>query len=283
VVIYDSTGAIYGGGGEFLNQVTPNFKSDLYTITTADSIKGYVKIPVNFTIPAGGYYVGFELYSTGGAYTVRLAQDESVEQDSKASLIYLRSNGLYTNPNAIMLRLNENTSNDPCNSVNILISGTVNQSSSSTPYATITNVNSTGGVAPYTFYWKGPNNYTSTDSVLLDILVVGDYTVVSTDKNGCTGTSVFNITTSVFENTANQSINIFPNPSKGKFTLNSENANGEFTITVQNLIGQTILSETVNAKGKLNAELDLTSVEKGVYFINISSDSFEFTEKVIIK
>jgi hypothetical protein len=285
VVVYDTTGTTFGGGGTFANQTSPNFKSDIYTITTADSIKGYVKIPVDFTFNNGGYYVGFEAYSTGGVYTVRLAQDESVDQDPRSSLIQILNTGLYTNPNAFLLRLNENTSNDPCNTVSIAVTATVDDTVSYDPYATITNVNSSGGVPPYVYSWTGPSNYASTAANLTDLLVKGDYDVVSTDADGCEGMATFTVAGNVSTNDVvkNENVTIFPNPSVGLFNLNMTNATGEFTISVKNVIGQTVFNQIVVASSSLNTELDLTNVEKGIYFINVANDSFEITEKVIIK
>src|SRR5690606_2087066 len=37
IVVYDSTGATYGGGGQFVNQTSPNYKSEHHIITVADS------------------------------------------------------------------------------------------------------------------------------------------------------------------------------------------------------------------------------------------------------
>ena len=73
----------------------------------------------------------------------------------------------------------------------------------------------------------------------------------------------------------NENVTIFPNPSVGLFNLNMTNATGEFTISVKNVIGQTVFNQIVVASSSLNTELDLTNVEKGIYFINVANDSFE--------
>ena len=120
---------------------------------------------------------------------------------------------------------------------------------------------------------------------LTDLLVKGDYDVVSTDADGCEGMATFTVAGNVSTNDVvkNENVTIFPNPSVGLFNLNMTNATGEFTISVKNVIGQTVFNQIVVASSSLNTELDLTNVEKGIYFINVANDSFEITEKVIIK
>ncbi|UPT68693.1 MAG: Ig-like domain-containing protein [Sphingobacteriales bacterium JAD_PAG50586_3] len=49
------------------------------------------------------------------------------------------------------------------------------------------NLTVNGGVAPFTYAWVGPNNYSST-SEDINNLCAGNYTVVVTDANGCTST-----------------------------------------------------------------------------------------------
>ncbi len=47
------------------------------------------------------------------------------------------------------------------------------------------NIDVTGGTAPYTFEWTGPNGFASTEEDIRN-LRAGNYTVVVTDANGCT-------------------------------------------------------------------------------------------------
>jgi len=53
-------------------------------------------------------------------------------------------------------------------------------------------LNISGGVAPYTYAWSGPNNYTATTQNIGG-LVAGSYTITVTDANGCTGTGTFTV------------------------------------------------------------------------------------------
>lgn len=49
-------------------------------------------------------------------------------------------------------------------------------------------ITSISGTGPYTYQWTGPGGFSSTDSDL-EGLISGDYTLVVTDANGCTGTT----------------------------------------------------------------------------------------------
>lgn len=47
--------------------------------------------------------------------------------------------------------------------------------------------------APVSYLWEGPDGFTSTDPIIMD-LVAGDYTLTITDANNCTGTAQMSIT-----------------------------------------------------------------------------------------
>lgn len=51
----------------------------------------------------------------------------------------------------------------------------------------------TGGVAPYSYQWSGPNGFSAT-SQDLNMIAAGVYTVVITDANGCTASLPFDVT-----------------------------------------------------------------------------------------
>ncbi|MEB2778439.1 PKD domain-containing protein [Algoriphagus sp. D3-2-R+10] len=50
----------------------------------------------------------------------------------------------------------------------------------------------TGGTEPYTFYWTGPNGFTSTSEDIFN-LSDGFYTLIVTDANGCTQTVTYEL------------------------------------------------------------------------------------------
>ena len=75
-------------------------------------------------------------------------------------------------------------------------------------------------------------------------------------------------------------ISIYPNPSDGKFRIHSEN--GISKVDVYNMIGKKLYSKTGTNRAKLN-EIDLTKLQKGVYFIEINDGTKTQTEKIVIQ
>ncbi len=136
----------------------------------------------------------------------------------------------------------------------------------------------TGGTAPYTFSWTGPNGFTSTDEDPTG-LEAGTYDVTITDDNGCTTTAQVIVGTqvSVYEQDG-LAINLYPNPSNGDFTLVSNVNHGQLIVRdalgrevhVQNVIGnQTDVSLNVN--------------ESGIYFVEFRSDDKTQTIRVVVR
>lgn len=78
-------------------------------------------------------------------------------------------------------------------------------------------------------------------------------------------------------------IGIYPNPSHGKFII--KNSNGDVTkysLEVFNMLGGKMNTVTnINAQG--NYELNLSSFEKGIYFLKINTGTSFHTEKVVIQ
>ena len=82
--------------------------SDDYAITSADVSAGSVIIPFPsaYTLTAGGYYAGVQLFSNANANDIRILDDLTVPQPSLASVINLAGDGTtYTNGVAYAIRL----------------------------------------------------------------------------------------------------------------------------------------------------------------------------------
>ena len=92
-------------------------------------------------------------------------------------------------------------------------------------------------------------------------------------------------TVGVNENeTAISGFNISPNPSKGLFnvsltTLKRENV----TMNVRDAKGQIVHTENITVNGRYNDNLDLTSLAKGVYYMQIQTETESKVEKLIIQ
>ncbi len=127
----------------------------------------------------------------------------------------------------------------------------------------------------YQWYFNGNLIADATNQTYL-ITENGTYQAEVIAENGCSSMSeevVFaglNDFTSVAEN----DISIFPNPSDGKFMIESNNINFEFYVV--NIAGETIFA------GKNNTEVDLSSLDNGMYYVNFVSNEKIITRKIII-
>jgi len=72
--------------------------------------------------------------------------------------------------------------------------------------------------------------------------------------------------------------NVFPNPSNGVFNINLS-SNDNVNLTVKNVVGQTVITETVNVSGNTNHKISLTDYSKGIYFLTVGTE----TVKLIVE
>ncbi|MGB0882470.1 MAG: T9SS type A sorting domain-containing protein, partial [Vicingaceae bacterium] len=78
----------------------------------------------------------------------------------------------------------------------------------------------------------------------------------------------------------NVKFNVFPNPSNGIFNINlSSNENNTANLTVKNVVGQTVLTETVNVSGNTKHQISLADYSKGIYFLTVGNE----TVKLIVE
>jgi hypothetical protein len=71
-------------------------------------------------------------------------------------------------------------------------------------------------------------------------------------------------------------LHYYPNPANSILTI--ENINAIDTISVLNALGQTVFTKTINSN---SAQVDVSSLSKGVYFVTIASGSATKTVKII--
>jgi PKD repeat protein len=141
------------------------------------------------------------------------------------------------------------------------------------------------------------NSYTDlnppSDTVFYQIEIVNPF--------GCNPTKAMNYNTSrsnqannmaliVIDTTGIQSIkgvnfdmNIFPNPNNGNFvlSLNSRKA-GSMEAVLLNALGQAVYSERFEISGRMQRELSLEHLPKGVYFLRVSTGEGSRVMKVVI-
>ncbi len=108
----------------------------------------------------------------------------------------------------------------------------------------------------------------------------GNYAVIVT-QNTCVDTSAcVNIDIlGINETTTEMHFHIYPNPSNGKFNIINPKNNKTSSIEIFNLLGELIF--TLN-NVKQQSEIDLSSYQKGIYFVKIYGEGKFKTEKIII-
>jgi hypothetical protein len=79
--------------------------------------------------------------------------------------------------------------------------------------------------------------------------------------------------------------NIYPNPSNGlvQVSMVNEEANNDLQVRVLDISGKTVFEDTYVAGQLFNEQLDLSSLEGGVYFIQLNNGEVQRTEKLILK
>ena len=77
---------------------------------------------------------------------------------------------------------------------------------------------------------------------------------------------------------------VYPNPNNGKFTvLVSNDKASDVQITCHNVIGEIVYTGDFQMNnGQLKTELDLTTVAKGVYIVNVKANGKTTYRKITI-
>ncbi len=145
-----------------------------------------------------------------------------------------------------------------------------------------------GGNPPYTYLWTPA--YNLSDSTIANPVVTADsnitYTLLVTDSESCTSTSTVQIQiVSSIDNLPEikENFSIYPNPViNNTFTLTAFNTQGDFTLSVKNLLGQEVLSKTLQGEGKHLIEIPLTAANSGGIFIVQVNAVLIYTFKIIL-
>jgi hypothetical protein len=95
--------------------------------------------------------------------------------------------------------------------------------------------------------------------------------IESTQRLGVTVNLVLGVNEIIFA-----SLQYYPNPAAG--ILNIENTNGIDTVSIANALGQKVFSKAINRN---NAQIDISSLSKGVYFVTLTSGNASKTIKIV--
>jgi hypothetical protein len=81
----------------------------------------------------------------------------------------------------------------------------------------------------------------------------------------------------------NNAISLYPNPAQNNLNVTIENAQANSTISVIDALGKSIFNSTLEGKGRIVSNIDLTSVSNGVYFVRVNSGNNVSVQKLIVK
>lgn len=147
----------------------------------------------------------------------------------------------------------------------------------------------TGGGGEYSYNWMP--NININDITLANPVIYTDknitYTVIVTDKNGCTSSdsASVQITTGInnIDKSHNSNIQIIPNPNTGQFRLIANNLKGEYTLEIFNISGQLVLNENIIiTSGNFNKEIIMPNRKKGMYYLKIARENYSLVKKFIV-
>ena len=88
-----------------------------------------------------------------------------------------------------------------------------------------------------------------------------------------------NVTTPTKVDVLNSEFKIYPNPTNGYFKVISDQKEIK-KISISDMTGKIILENNINSR---ISNIDMTSFSKGIYFINIQTDSYIINKKIVIE
>lgn len=114
----------------------------------------------------------------------------------------------------------------------------------------------------------------------------GNYWVVVTDENGCTGISTwFELTCCVGIDEADfdGNVSVYPNPNNGQFMLDiTLNSSRRMTVEMFDMVGKSIWTDaTMGTTDQLRKQYDINDLPSGIYFLRVMADTQMNVVKVI--
>lgn len=139
-----------------------------------------------------------------------------------------------------------------------------------------------GGTAPYSFEWSGPNGFSSNDQNLTGVSE-GVYEVVITDANGCEVTFNTDVTVSIMELGNGILFSVYPNPTNGVVYLEIEGLEGDrVQYAIIDGAGRFVDRVELNAgRPQYREAIDMTYLASGLYMIQLTVGDYTTSVRVM--
>jgi uncharacterized repeat protein (TIGR01451 family) len=163
--------------------VTNNGPATAPQVTLTDILPAEILPPITYTlngIPMGNWPGNIDFYNmeVGGVETITITGMVACDANDFSNTAEVELALPFTDPD-----LSNNTSTVDTEIINPL-AVTADVTDAPCPDEGAIDITVTGGTPPYSYFWTGPNGFTSTDEDLTG-LSSGSYTVTVTDENGC--------------------------------------------------------------------------------------------------
>jgi hypothetical protein len=164
--------------------------------------------------------------------------------------------------------------------------GVINVNTPSVPTVSQVGTTLTSSAAiSYQWYLDG-NLIAGETNQSITALQNGNYTVETTDANGCSALSSVFPVNGIGLNEIKNAINasVYPNPSTGMYTITIDlESNLEYKILVTDVLGRLIVKETMSNVTNYTKQIDLNDKANGVYNISIeSAGQGKWVERIIL-
>jgi hypothetical protein len=108
----------------------------------------------------------------------------------------------------------------------------------------------------------------------------GSYAVIVTVDGGCLDTTAcVDFGFDYIDETMKSTLTLYPNPTQGLVNLKLGAINGSARITILDFKGSLVYQKTTNT---INEQIDLSAVENGIYFIQLSTENGIITKKITV-
>lgn len=107
---------------------------------------------------------------------------------------------------------------------------------------------------------------------------VGQFTCTGTDGSGCENAGVITLTVELCASIKDQQqtqklFDVFPNPVKNKLIVRAhQKTSGDVTVEIRDVVGKVVLKQSVAFGSSATAELNLSALPGGTYFVLLKTD-----------